>query len=525
MTHSPSNDERIVIVAPLGQDSVLANKVLKHAGLDTYVCNGIADFSETVKQGAGAVLLTQEALYPAKTVDMLFEVLEQEPTWSSLPLVVLASGDKMPHIDGPIFRKLASRRKVTFLERPVRIVTLVSTMRVMLQVRERQYQIRDLLKELQEGVQRRDEFLAMLGHELRNPLAAVLSATDVFQKIETNDRELQKVKSILQRQTNLLSRIVNDLLDVSRVMRGKIQLKKQPTELHSVIDDALDIVEPIIAERKHNLEISLPDGKIWLNADKIRLVQIMTNLMDNAAKYTQPGGEISVSAKTSNGQMELRVRDSGIGMSREMLDSVFELFTQAEKRLDRPHGGLGIGLTLVYNLVELHGGTITANSKGLGKGSELVIQLPTLSEQEIGAIKPQVVETPEPMAEKKLKVLLVDDNEDFAEALGDLILEDGHDLRIVHDGNGALNTALKFKPDIILLDVGLPEMDGFEVARALRKKPGIKDTLLVAITGYGQYEDRTRAMEAGFDQHFVKPIKFNELRKLFSSQVSSNTNN
>ncbi|MCI0461163.1 MAG: response regulator [Gemmataceae bacterium] len=366
-------------------------------------------------------------------------------------------------------------------------------------------------KLLRERDRRKDEFLAMLGHELRNPLAPLLNALHLL-RVQSHDPALvAQARDLAERQVRHLTRLVDDLLDVSRITRGKVELRKEWVELAPIVARAVDSTSPLIKERHHRLEVTWPDQPVRLEADPTRLEQILTNLLNNAAKYTEPGGQIRLIVERTGDEVVLRVQDNGIGMSPDVLSSIFELFVQAECSLARSEGGLGIGLTLVRSLVELHGGSVGAASEGPGRGSELVVRLPVQPEPppvQAGAA-PVVAASGRPG-----RVLVVDDNRDAAASLAMLLELEGHEVYLAHDGPAALTAARTHRPEVILLDIGLPGMDGYEVARHLRVMEGMQEALLVAMTGYGQEEDRCRALHAGFDQHLTKPVDPAEVQAL-----------
>ncbi|HXG13045.1 MAG TPA: response regulator [Gemmataceae bacterium] len=374
-----------------------------------------------------------------------------------------------------------------------------------------------LYRNIRESDQRKNEFLSMLAHELRNPLAPIRNAVHILKMQAAADPRVEWASSIIDRQVQHIVRMVDDLLDVARITRGKIQLQLGTVDIATVVARAVETSRPLIDERKHELTITLPADPIWVKGDAARLAQVLTNLLNNAAKYTEEGGRIWLTAERSGGDAVLRVRDSGVGIPRELLPSVFDLFTQGNRSLDRSQGGLGIGLTLVRRLVELHGGNVRAVSEGLGKGSEFIVRLPALP-------LPAVPEGAGPSTAECLsgngsscRVLLVEDNADAAESLAALLRLMGHEVDVVYDGASALKTATDFQPDAVLLDIGLPGMDGYETGRRLRKLPGLEKTLLIAVTGYGQPDDRQRSQEAGFDHHLIKPVDLGTLRQLLAA--------
>ncbi len=372
---------------------------------------------------------------------------------------------------------------------------------------------------LQEVNQRKDEFLAMLAHELRNPLAPIRNAAQIMRLYTKGNPKLEWVRAVIERQSRHLTRLVDDLLDVSRIVRGQITLEKATVELNDIVRHALETSRPLMRERKHELTVSVPGDSIRLEADLTRLAQVLANLLINAAKYTPEGGHIWLEAEREGSGVLLRVRDTGMGITPSLLPRVFDLFTQGARTLDRAQGGLGIGLTLVKRIVEMHGGTVQARSGGSGEGSEFILRLPVLSAPRLAAQQEQARPSEADHGER-VRVLVVDDNVDAAESIAMLLSLQGHEVRSVHAAKEALETARSFHPHLVLLDIGLPGMDGYEVARRLRSQQ-FENMRIVAITGYGQQSDRDRAREAGFDQHLVKPIDPDVLNVLIGSMPVS----
>src|SRR6185437_6622749 len=366
----------------------------------------------------------------------------------------------------------------------------ITERRRMAEERERLFQAAEAARDraeahealLADADRRKDEFLAMLAHELRNPLAAINGAIDLARR-PGMEAERGWTDDLVKRQVKHLARLIDDLLDVSRISQGKIRLRKEPVELHAVVERALEIVSPFVAEKGQELTVSLPPGDLTLEADPTRLEQILVNLLNNAAKYTDRGGRIGVSARREGGELCLAVRDSGVGIEAGMLAQVFDLFTQVDDSLDRSRGGLGIGLTLVRRLAELHGGSVTAASEGLGKGSEFTVRLPAA-----GVPTPVVSPPPAraPGADRpRSRVLVVDDNEDMARVMARLLRASGHEVRVAHAGPAAIDMARSLGPEAVLLDIGLPGMNGYQLAEQLRRDGSCKGALFIAVSGYG----------------------------------------
>ena len=384
-------------------------------------------------------------------------------------------------------------------------------------VTERSRLERQLLEQAQtltDQDRRKDEFLAMLGHELRNPLAPISSALHLL-RLQENEAPLQlKARSIIERQVGQLNRLVDDLLEISRITSGRVQLRQERIVVRGIVERALETVQPLIDQRRHQLTVKLPPEPVWLYADAARIEQVLVNLLGNAAKYTEDGGQIWLTLEQVGDAAVLRVRDNGIGIDALLLPRIFDLFTQAERSLDRSQGGLGIGLCLVQRLVELHGGTVVASSV-LGQGSEFVVRLPVM--QPDGRALPPPDSAVALPTEKPCRVLVVDDNVDAAESLAMLLALSGHEIRLARDGHSALKAALEFRPDLVLLDIGLPGLSGFEVAEQIRREPTLAPIVLVALTGYGLDTDRQRSRDAGFDHHLVKPADYAEVQEILQS--------
>jgi signal transduction histidine kinase/CheY-like chemotaxis protein len=356
---------------------------------------------------------------------------------------------------------------------------------------------------LRRADQLKDEFLATLAHELRNPLAPIRNALEILRIAGSDPQNARLAREMMERQVSQMVRLVDDLLDVSRITTGRLAVRKTILDVQSVVRDAVEIARPFIESRDHSLEIISDPEPIKIEGDRTRLAQVFSNLLNNAAKYTEPGGHITISARREGHQAVVRVRDDGIGLAQDSLDTIFDMFMQVDRSLERSQAGLGVGLTLARRLVELHGGEIEVRSEGPGRGSEFIVRLP-LSSARIEEIARRAPE--EGTAAPSRRILLADDNVDFANSLGQLLSSRGHEVRIAYDGAQALETAAAFEPDIAFVDIGMPKVHGYEVARRLRAQPSTAGCVLVAVTGWGQENDRKRAREAGFDRHLVKPV-------------------
>jgi len=374
--------------------------------------------------------------------------------------------------------------------------------------------LRSLAAELSEADRRKDEFLATLAHELRNPLAAISNAVQVLRHGGRDSKTVDSASEMLERQVGQVSRLVDDLLDMSRITQGKIELRKDHVELTPILDQAVETARALLESRHHDLTVTLPSGPIYLRADAARLAQVVGNLLSNASKFTDDGGHIGLAVEREGKNVVIRVRDTGIGIAAADLPRLFDMFTQVDTSLERSRDGLGIGLTLVRALVEMHGGAVEARSAGLGQGSEFVVRLPTVAEAPKPGPRPTKGATARPV---RRRVLIVDDNQDGAESLAVLLQLGGHETHTAHDGQQAIEDAERLRPDIVLLDIGLPRLNGYEVCRRIREQPWGKELSMVAVTGWGQQEDRRRSQEAGFDTHIVKPVEPEALMDLLAS--------
>ena len=373
----------------------------------------------------------------------------------------------------------------------------------------------NLLAALKESDRRKDEFLAMLAHELRNPLAPIRNAVQILRDQGPAVPQLEWAREVIARQVHQMTRLVDDLLDVSRIAGGKLQLHKERVDLAAVVNSAVEASRPLLDRRGHEFTVVMPPQPVHVDADLTRLSQVLLNLLNNAAKYTDRGGRIGLTIEAAGDQVLVRVTDTGMGIPPEMLHRVFEMFTQVDRSLERSEGGLGIGLTLVQRLVELHGGTVEAHSAGTGKGSEFVVRLPRATTDGVGVAAP-VAGGEHLTAGSSRRILVVDDNRDSAESLVMLLRMAGNEVRTAHDGLEAVDVAAAFQPDVVLLDIGLPKLNGYDAARRIREQRG-DGVVLIAVTGWGQDDDRRRSREAGFDHHLTKPVNLGALQKLLTA--------
>jgi len=434
----------------------------------------------------------------------------------------LRRGERIDHFDTVRVTKDGRRIAISLTVSPVRAAdgTVIAASKVARDVSERklaEQRLQQSEEALRLADRRKDEFLALLAHELRNPLAPIRYALAANRKPGRTPEQRKQADEIIERQIAHMSRLLEDLLDVSRITRGTLELKKTRTELTSVIGAAIETARPLLDAKHHTLALDLPTQPVQLEADLVRLAQVFSNLLINAAKYTDSGGRIQLRAVQEPGSVVVSVSDSGIGISAELLPRVFNMFFQSHQALGRAEGGLGIGLSLVRGLVMLHGGSVQARSEGAGKGSDFIVRLP------IGAPLPEDLdtdaETDSLAADAGLKILVVDDNRDAADTCAMLLEASGHHVQTAYTGRQALELARTFRPHALLMDIGLPDIDGYQLAQQVRAAPWGRSAALVAVTGWGQEQDRLRAVAAGFDQHLVKPISAETMDTLLQSLV------
>jgi signal transduction histidine kinase len=406
----------------------------------------------------------------------------------------------------PVWRAIRRQGPLTASRVRVYADLLAALVETLLSENFRAHEYERTMARLAETVEAKDQFLAMLAHELRNPLAPIRIAMQIIGMRETTDEAVRKARDIVDRQVAHLARLLDDLFDVSRITTGRIELRREKVNVGSIVADALEVSRSLIQDRAHSLSVSLPEESLFVDADPVRLEQVITNLVNNAARYTPPHGHIAVTAARENAEVVLRVRDDGIGIASHMLPRVFDLFVQGERSPARSEGGLGVGLTVVRKLVELHGGSVDVQSEGPGRGSEFVVRLPSSAAADPPAHPPSAAER----AARALRILVVEDNPDGRDVLRTMLEIEGHDVQVAADGPGGVEAAVAARPDVAFIDIGLPGFDGYEVGRRVRDRLG-RSVRLIALTGYGQAEDRNRSRDAGFDAHLVKPVSAEQL--------------
>lgn len=495
-------NKRILIYAPLGQNAKLAAKVFDTSHIENVVCQRMDDLMLELSRGAGAVLTVEEVM-ASFNLHPLAEFIDAQPTWSDIPILLLTKRGA----DSISVQQAVSRLgNVTLLERPIRISSLLSAARSALRARSRQYQVRD-------ADYRKDEFLASLGHELRNPLAPIRTSVGLLKHLYPDLAPVNKTYQVVERQIIHLTRLVDDLLDVARITSGKVILQPGPVLLSDIVNHAVEICSALVESKKHVIEIHCPTYPVWLEADRARLVQSLANVLSNAAKFTLSPNKIVLNVTVDGDTVTFSVRDFGIGLEPDSLSRIFDIFVQAGISQGQAPSGLGIGLSLARQFTEMHGGTIDVRSEGLGHGSEFVLRLPIVTHIEAGADSKNILSADAESCQlAQSRILVVDDNQDACETLSSLLEVDGHPVARAYDGYQAVEVAKASLPDIVVMDIGLPGIDGYEAAKRIRDLPGGKEIMMVALTGWGQANDKRLAMEAGFDRHLVKPVDFDRLK-------------
>ncbi len=530
-------DQCVLVLMPGVRDAERASQMLKEAGIASRPCSHPSELSRELSGGAGALLLTEEIVRSDEAGEIARALRAQEP-WSLIPLLLLARDV------GPASVKRTELEQypgVTMLDKPVRARALIEAVQSALRARANQLQVRDLLRErerqsaeLAEQDEKlraalvtlskqaeqlrlrdslKDRFLATLAHELRNPLAPITSGLSVFEACA--DSRSERTLAVMRRQVSHMVRLIDDLLDVSRITTGKLELKPGRFELRSAIEAAVDSSMPAFNRGDHALQVDLPEEALYLVGDQTRVAQVLSNLLNNASKYTPQGGRIELRVRKEGAELVITVRDDGVGIPPDRLEEVFEMFAQIEQPSDRSQGGLGIGLALVRRLVEMHGGSVVASSEGRGKGSTFTVRLP--AEEAAAEVDPSSEKAPLSVITGRRRVLVVDDNEDARELLAVMLEQAGYETSTAEDGPSALETAAANSPNIVILDIGLPGMSGYEVAASLRRIPNLAKTAIIALSGWGSPEDKRRALDAGFDVHLTKPVFAEELGRALQS--------
>ena len=510
-----SVEERVLIRVSSSQDATRIGDLVKSMGVEGVACPDFTELYNHIEEGVAAIILS-ELPTTSDGASRFLSILHAQPPWSSIPTIIIPE-------DSASTDALAQELMltVTTLERPIHMRTLSTVIRIALQARRNQYMVRDLLNErgdlvvqLRHEATMKNEFLATLAHELRNPLAPIRTGLQVLRRTPTGE-PITRTLDMMERQLSHLIRLIDDLLDVSRITRGKLELRKQEVPLSVLLSNAVEASRPLIDAGRHTLTISVPDDPIMLTVDPTRIAQVVSNLLNNAAKYTPHGGVIALTARRKDDTVQIQVTDNGIGLSPQMLTKVFEMFSQVDPSITRSQGGLGIGLTLARRLTEMHNGSVEATSAGPGAGSTFTVTLPCNDHAQTSAANDSVRPQADPTSHSHShRVLIVDDQLDVAQSLRDLLSLLGYDTRIASNGPEALRVAGDFKPELVFLDIGLPGMTGYEVARSLRALKTTPQPRLVAITGWGDAHHVSLAQEAGFDQHLTKPVDPLEIERI-----------
>ena len=520
-TVAPEPERQVLVAAPTGRDAEVICRLLQEAGLSARRCDSAEALRRHIEQAAALAIITEEVLdLPAQRY--LAETLARQPEWSDFPLIVMTLRSDPLHQGRQLLETLQDRAHTVLLQRPVGKLTLLSSVRAALQSRLRQYQVRDELRQrrhaeaqLREADRRKDEFLATLAHELRNPLAPIRYAFDILKLGLPPDPGTHEAGEMIERQLRHMVRLIDDLLDVSRITRGKLQLRRERVELTEILQQALAACRSGIEAAGQRLRVTLPPGPIPMDADPVRLTQVFVNLLNNACKYTGSGGDIELRCEAGGDTATVQVRDTGIGIAHEQLSRLFEMFAQIDTTPERPQSGLGIGLALARSLVMMHDGDIQAHSDGPGRGSEFTVRLPVQTTTATAATTPGAAgDAGNPSTRR---VLVVDDNPDIVLSLGMILRLHGHEVASAHDGLEALAVAEQFSPQVILLDLGMPKLDGYATCQRLRERPAGHDVVIIALTGWGQDDDRRKTRKAGFDDHLVKPVEAATLLRLLAT--------
>lgn len=502
------DEQQVLVLAPTPSDGELCQRFLTEAGIASQVYEDQAELCAGLIHAAGALVVTEESLHDPGSA-CIREALADQEDWSALPVVILTRG--LPRASLRILEDYERYGRVTLIERPLSVATFVGMVKLALSERRQQYRIRDLLAERTERIRQRDEFLATLGHELRNPLAAIMTCSDVLELVGADTAQAARCHEVVRSQARQIKRLLDDLLDVSRMTRRKLHLQREPVDLRQVLRDTIDQVAGELHEHGQVLDVDLPETPLPLHADPTRLRQVFANLLNNASRYSPEDTQIRLSAACEAGLAEVRVRDRGIGMTPETVARLFEPFYQANDAGQGSPAGLGVGLALARSLVEMHAGTIYASSPGPGQGSEITVRLPLHAESAATRAGPEQTATGAENEVVTRRILLIEDNREYGIGLQLLLQDRGHQVRLAENGAQGIQAAQQERPEVVLLDISLPDLDGYEVARRLRRLPGLAGIRLIVVTGHGLDEDKRRSESAGIDRHLVKPIPLRDL--------------
>lgn len=508
---SQTSELRVLLRMITSMDASMVIRLLARSGIEAESCADAAHLASEMSAGAGAVVIAEEVLAD-QGFGRVMLALRAQPAWSDVPVIVVARTGLDSIAITEAVEQLAN---LTVLERPMRASSLVSSVRTALAARKRQYQLRATMEGLHEADQRKTEFLATLAHELRNPLAPLRTGLTILSKMQPDADKAQSLYAMMERQLSHMVRLIDDLMEVSRITRGKIELQPSSVALDRVVLDAVEVSKPLFVAAEQELVLDLHCAPCDVSGDAVRLTQVFSNLLNNASKYTPPKGRIVVTMRTEGQSVLVRVSDTGIGIPPHMLESVFDMFVQVSGTSRAAQGGLGIGLTLVRSLVELHGGRVMAASGGAGSGTTMTVELPLVATTEAANLpaSPAVA----PHAARGHRIFVVDDNRDAADSLAHLLRLMGASASVAYGAREALAAMSADPPTIAFIDIGMPVMDGYELAGRIRATHALGGAVLIALTGWGQATDKERIMAAGFDHHLLKPADIHELSRVLQT--------
>ena len=502
---------RVLLQLVTSRDTDIAIAMLARSGIVAEACEDAAALAKEMAEGTGAVVIAEEVL-DDQGYGRVLHALRSQPPWSDLPVIVAARSGAEALESSEAIEQLGN---VTVLERPMRVSSLASSVQSALKARKRQYQLRSTLEGLREADQRKTEFLATMAHELRNPLAPLRTALNIVSTQQPTPEKRKALHAMMDRQVTHMVHLIDDLMEVSRVTHGKIALRTSVIALGDVVRDAVEVTRPLITAAHQNLLLELPPVACHVLGDEVRLAQVFSNLLNNASKFTPSKGNIRVSMNWDEETVRVQVIDSGIGIPEDMLETVFGMFVQITGTQRAVHAGLGIGLTLVRSLVELHGGRVYASSAGTNEGTTMTVELPRVVAPE--SENTAASDGAEWNTAARQKVLVVDDNRDAADSLAQLLELLGANASVAYGGEEALNVMMSSHPAVAFVDIGMPGMNGYEVASKIRATDTLAGTVLIALTGWGQATDRERILNSGFDHHLIKPADIQTLTQLLNS--------
>lgn len=507
-------ENRVLLLLPTGRDGELVGSTLAKAGISASTCPTVERMIESIAEGVGALLIAEEALQP-DAIEKLVTGVRQQPVWSDIPVIVFSSSSESVE---RLLATLSAQLNATIVERPIRITILVSAVRGALRARQRQYETRDLLAQLEQADKQKDLFLATLSHELRTPLNSIVGWLKLLRGKSTAPADISRALDVIERNAEAQSEIISDILFVSRIVTGKLELRLAPVDLVRIVRAAIDTMRPSIEFHGLETEVDIEAAEAWIVGDAHRLPQIFLNLLSNAVKFTEKGGRIKISITDDCGNATVSISDTGRGIDPEFLPVVFERFRQADNEYSRKTGGLGLGLAIVRHLAELHGGSVRAESEGLGRGATFSVSLPltemhTLSDALSTRSENGGAPAGDAASFEDLRVLLVEDDADSREMLKTFLEANGMCVTAVESAPAAIEAVKIINPDILISDVGLPGQDGYEMMQKIRSFPADEGGRIpaIALTGYVSLQDRKQALTAGFQEHLAKPIDFDEL--------------